>query len=146
MVQRIEQNGLAIFSHAGKLEDFGSFVAWVPERQLGVAVFVNAATPLAVGAGFRALSTFASLSENWQPPRVTAHPRPAYVGTYVDKVAGLRTLRVSLEGEQLVIDYVDGTPVALPFEFGFVFEPGVEQARYVVTAVGVGERLAAATQ
>jgi hypothetical protein len=69
-----------------------------------------------------------------------AHPANAYTGTYIDKAAGLRTLRVSLEGGQLVIDYLDGAPALLPPEFAFVFEPGVEQARYVVTPVGVGER------
>jgi hypothetical protein len=47
---------------------------------------------------------------------------------------------VSLEGDALVIDYLDGAPALLPANFSFAFEPGAAQARYVVTSVGVGER------
>lgn len=141
-VQRFEQSGVTIFSHAGRLEDFTAFVAWSPARQLGVAVFASSGEPRAAGAGFRALSTFLSISENWRPPAGPAHPPSAYTGVYVDDVGSLGRLRVSLEAEDLVIDYLDGPPPLLPANFRFVFERGAPRARYVVTPVGVGRRSA----
>ena len=121
---------------------FTAFVAWSPARQLGVAVFASSGEPWAAGAGFRALSTFLSISENWRPPAGPAHPPSAYTGVYVDDVGSLGRLRVSLEAEDLVIDYLDGPPPLLPANFRFVFERGAPRARYVVTPVGVGRRSA----
>jgi hypothetical protein len=95
---------------------------------------------LVMPAGFRALSTFLSLPPDWQPQQVPAHPLAAYTGVYRDEVGTLGRLRVSLEGEQLVIDYLDGPPPLLPPGFGFAFEPGATRARYVVSPVGVGQR------
>lgn len=139
-VGRVEQSGVTIFSHAGRLDDFSSFVAWAPGRRTGVAAFSNRGDPIVIAAGFRAMSTFLSLSENWRPAAMTARPLAAYVGVYVDEAGTLGRLRVSLEGERLAIDYLDGTPPLLPANFRFVFERGAEKARYVVTEVGVGER------
>jgi len=116
----------------------------LPERQLAVAAFANTADLLPVAAGFRALSTLASLSEDWQPARVPPHPLEDYTGVYVDHVASLRRLRVSLEQGRLVVDYLDGAPPLLTPGFRFVFEPGERRARYVVTPIGVGERSAEA--
>jgi len=139
-VQRVQQSGRLVFSHAGGVEDFSAFVAWLPERHLGVAVFANTSEMLPVAAGFRALSTFASISEDWQPARVPAHPLNDYTGVYVDEVATLGRLRVSLEEGHLVIDYLGAAPPLLAPGFRFVFEPGAHHARYVVTPIGVGER------
>jgi CubicO group peptidase (beta-lactamase class C family) len=141
-VQRFDQSGLTVFSHAGRLEGFSAFVAWLPERQLGVAAFADTAELLPVATGFRALSTFASISEDWQPARVPSHALDDYTGVYVDRVATLGRLRVSLEQGHLVIDYLDAAPPQLTPGFGFVFEPGARRARYVVTPIGVGERSA----
>jgi len=141
-VRRFEHGGLTIFNHPGGLEDFSSFVAWSPERQLGVAAFANrGAIPLAA-VGFRALSTFLSLPEDWRPPPGPAHPLSAYVGVYVDQAGSLGRLQVSLEGDDLVIDYRDKAPALLPANFRFAFESGAERPRYVVTPVGVGVRSA----
>jgi CubicO group peptidase (beta-lactamase class C family) len=139
-VSRFEQSGLTIFSHAGRLEDFSAFVAWAPERELGVAAFANRSELWVVAAGLRAMSTFLSISEDWQPPPGPAHPLSAYAGTYVDDAGSLGRLRVSLEEEVLAIDYLDGPPPLLPANFRFVFEAGASRARYVVTPIGVGER------
>jgi CubicO group peptidase (beta-lactamase class C family) len=141
-VARIEQSGVTVLTHTGRLEDFSSLVAWAPERQLGVAVFANRSDPMVAAIGFRALSTFASLPADWQPPPGATHPLGAYTGVYVDDAGTLGRLRVSLEDGSLVIDYLDAKPPLLPPSFHFVFEPGAAHARYVVTAVGVGERLA----
>jgi hypothetical protein len=141
-VQRDLQSGVSVFSHSGGAEDFSSFVSWSPEREVGVAAFVNRGrVPLAV-VGLRAMSTFLSISEDWQSPPGPMHPLSAYVGVYLDKAGSLGRLRVSLEGEALVIDYLDAAPPLLPPTFRFVFDPGAERARYVVTPVGVGERSA----
>jgi CubicO group peptidase (beta-lactamase class C family) len=141
-VGRQLQSGLTVFDHVGKLEGFSAFVGWIPERQLGVAAFANTSELLPVVAGLRALSTFASISENWQAARVPAHPLRDYTGEYVDHVATLRRLRVSLEDGLLVIDYPAGTPALLPPGFRFEFEPGATHPRYVVSPIGVGERVA----
>jgi beta-lactamase class C len=140
-VVRFEHGGLQILHHSGRLEDFTAFVAWSPERQLGVAALANTGAMFVMPAGFRALSTFLSLSPDWQAPQVPAHPLAAYTGIYRDEVGTLGRLRVSLEGEQLVIDYLDGPPPLLPPGFRFAFEPGATRARYVVSPVGVGQRV-----
>ncbi len=72
-------------------------------------------------------------------------PRPlrAYVGTYVDNKSWLGRLRVRLDGpDRLAFDYLDGPPALLPPSFMFRFVPGEERARFVVTVVGVAERVA----
>lgn len=138
-VKRFEHGGLTFFSHSGRLQDFSAFLAWQPERQAAVAGLANRSELFVVAAGWRAMSTFLSVPEDWQPPG-PAHPLSAYVGIYVDGAGTLGRLRVSLEDGELVIDYLDGPPPLLPANFSFVFERGAPQARYVVTPVGVGER------
>ncbi len=138
-VKRFEHGGVTFLSHAGRLEDFSAFVAWAPERGVSVAGVANRSELFIVAAGWRAMSTFLSVPEDWQPPG-PAHQLAAYTGTYVDAAGSLGRLRVSLEDDALVIDYLDGAPALLPANFSFAFEPGAAQARYVVTPVGVGER------
>jgi CubicO group peptidase (beta-lactamase class C family) len=137
-VQRVQQSGVIVYGHAGGLEGFTSFVGWA--QGLGVAALADRRGSYPIAAGYRALSTFLSLSEDWQPPPGPAHALAAYAGLYVDPAGTLGRLRVSLEGDQLAIDYLDSPPPLLPPNFRFVFEPGSEHARYVVTAIGVGER------
>jgi CubicO group peptidase (beta-lactamase class C family) len=139
-VARFDHDGLTLYNHSGRLEDFGAFVVWSPERNVGAAAFSNGTEPGAVAAGLRAMSTFLSLSPDWRPSRKPAHPLSAYAGIYVDKVGTLGRLSVKLEGNALAIDYLDKPPPLLPARFRFVFEPGTPRARYVVTPVGVGER------
>ena len=141
-VMRFEHGGLQILHHGGRLQDFSALVAWSPERRLGVAALANTSEMVVMPAGFRALSTFLALPHDWQPPRGPAHPLDAYTGIYRDEAGTLGRLRVSLEGEALVIDYLDGPPPLLPPGFRFAFEPGQERATYVVTPVGVGKRVA----
>jgi hypothetical protein len=59
---------------------------------------------------------------------------------YVDQAGSLGRLQVSLEGDDLVMDYLDQAPALLPANFHFAFESGAERPRYVVTPVGVGVR------
>ncbi len=56
----------------------------------------------------------------------------------LQRLALLPRLRVSLEGDRLAIDYLDGPPPLLPVIFRFAFAPGESCAAYVVTAIGVG--------
>lgn len=62
----------------------------------------------------------------------------------LQRLALLPRLRVSLEGDRLAIDYLDGPPPLLPVIFRFAFAPGESRAAYVVTAIGVGRRIAVA--
>jgi CubicO group peptidase (beta-lactamase class C family) len=140
-VGRMKHDGLAIFSHSGRLQDFSAFLAWSPEREVSVAAVSNRSELWVVAAGFRALSTFLSLSPDWQPPNDPAHPLSAYTGIYVDRAGSLGRLSVSVEDEELVLDYLDGPPPLLPATFRFTFDEGASRARYVVTPVGVGERM-----
>jgi len=139
-VERFDQDGLTIFSHGGRLEDSTAFVAWSPERQLGVAAFADTSEPVVFAASLRGLSTFLSISNDWGPPPRPAHPLSAYTGLYVDEAGTLGRLRVGLENGELVIDYLDARPPLLPAAFSFSIEPGADHARYVITPVGVGER------
>jgi len=137
-VQQLDQSGALVYSHGGRLENFTAFVGW--SHGLAVAAFANSNEPYPVVAGYRALSTFLSLSADWQGPPGPAHGLGAYPGLYVDPAGTLGRLRVSREGDGLMIDYPDGDPSLLPASFRFVFEPGAHRARYVVTPIGVGER------
>lgn len=141
-VVRQQHDGLTIYSHSGSLHDFTALAAWVPERSFGVAAFVNGHPqgPSAIAAGFQTLSTFLDLSPNWSPKAEAAHPLQAYAGLYVDRVGTLGRFKVSLDGDRLTMEYLDGPPSLLPANFRFVFDKGSSEARYVVTAIGVGTR------
>lgn len=136
-----------VYNHSGGIQDFSAFVAWVPSRQVGAAAMLSAsnvagATPSAVV--LRGLSLLLDLPDDWRA-NSEGSPRPlrAYVGTYVDRKSWLGRLRVRLdETNQLAFDYLDGPPALLPPTFAFRFLPGEAHARFVVTAVGVGERVA----
>lgn len=136
-----------VYNHSGGVQDFSAFVAWVPARRLGAAAMMNAAnvagaTPSVVV--LRGLSVLLDLPDDWRA-NVEGSPRPltAYVGTYVDRRSWLGRLRVRLDGaDRLAFDYLDGPPALLPPTFAFRFVPGEQRARFVVTAVGVGERVA----
>ena len=135
-----------VYHHSGGVPDFSAFVAWVPARRLGAAAMMNAtnaagATPAAVV--LRGLSVLLDLPDDWrtdvESPR---RPLSAYVGTYVDRRSWLGRLHVRLDGaDRLAFDYLDGPPALLPPTFVFRFVPGEARARFVVTAVGVGERV-----
>jgi CubicO group peptidase (beta-lactamase class C family) len=146
-VDMIHRGDIWVYNHSGGVPDFSAFVAWVPARRLGVAAMMNAtntagATPSAIV--LRTLSVLLDLPVDWRA-HTEGSPRPssAYVGTYVDRKSWLGRLRVRLDGQgRLAFDYPDGPPPLLPPTFVFRFVPGEEQARFVVTAVGVGERAA----
>lgn len=138
---------VSVYHHSGGVPDFSAFVAWVPARRLGAAATMNAtnaagATPATVV--LRGLSVLLDLPDDWRT-NIERPPRPlsAYVGTYVDRKSWLGRVRVRLEGrDRLAFDYPDGAPALLPPTFVFRFVPGEARARFVVTAVGVGERVA----
>jgi CubicO group peptidase (beta-lactamase class C family) len=146
-VAMTKRAGIWVYDHSGGVQDFSAFVAWVPAKRLGAAAMMNAAnvagaTPAAVV--LRGLSVLLDLPDDWRS-NGEARPRPlsAYVGTYVDRRSWLGRLRVRLDGAgRLAFDYPDGPPPLLPPTFAFRFVPGDERARFVVTAVGVGERVA----
>jgi hypothetical protein len=146
-VGMVRRGGVWVYNHSGGIQDFSAFVAWVPARRFGAAAMVNAAqvegaTPSAVV--LRGLSLLLDLPDDWRA-EIEGSPRPlsAYVGTYVDRRSWLGRLRVRREGnDRLAFDYLDGPPALLPPKFVFRFVPGEERARFVVTVVGVGERVA----
>jgi CubicO group peptidase (beta-lactamase class C family) len=140
------RGALWIYSHSGGVQDFSAFVAWVPAKRFGAAAMMNAAsvagaTPSSVV--LRGLGVLFDLPDDWRA-NAEGSPRPlsAYVGTYVDRRSWLGRLRVRLDGtDRLAFDYLDGPPALLPPTFAFRFVPGDDRARFVVTAVGVGERV-----
>lgn len=145
-VDMMKRGGVWVYNHSGGLQDFSAFVAWVPERRLGAAAAMNAtnaagATPSVIV--LRGLSVLLGLPDDWRANAEGTHrPLSAYVGTYVDRRSWLGRVRVRLEGaDRLAFDYLDGPPALLPPTFVFRFAPGEERARFVVTAVGVGERV-----
>lgn len=136
---------VAVYYHSGGLEDFSAMVAWVPARRLGAAAMMNAthaagATPAAIV--LRALSVLLDLPDDWSAREGSPRALSDYVGTYVDRRSWLGRVRVRLDGDQLVVDYLDGQPAPFPATFVFRFVPGEERARFVVTVAGVGERVA----
>jgi|GEM_PF-2463090 len=146
-VDMMKRGGGWVYNHSGGLQDFSAFVAWVPEKRLGAAAAMNAtnaagATPAVIV--LRGLSLLLDLPADWRA-NVEGTPRPlsAYVGTYVDHRSGLGRVRVRLDGpDRLAFDYPNGAPALLPPTFVFRFVPGEARARFVVTVVGVGERVA----
>ncbi|MFL5303939.1 MAG: serine hydrolase [Polyangia bacterium] len=135
-----------VYNHSGGVPNFSAFVAWVPARRIGAAAMMNTtnaagATPASVV--LRALSVLADLPDDWRPGvGRSPHPLAAYAGTYVDRRSWLGCLRVRVDGtDRLAFDYLDGPPAVLPASFAFRFLPGDEHARFVVTPVGVGERV-----
>ncbi len=143
-----QRGSVWVYHHSGGAPDFSAFIAWVPAHRFGAAAMLNAAhaagaTPAAVV--LRGLSALLELPEDWRPEAETSRRRPlsAYVGTYVDRRSWLGRVRVRLDGpDRLAFDYLDGPPALLPPTFAFRFVPGQEHAQYVVTAVGIGERVA----
>lgn len=135
-----------VYHHSGGVQDLSAFVAWVPTHRLGAAAMMNAthaagATPAAVV--LRGLSVLLGLPHDWRSTS-DGSPRPAstYVGTYVDSRSWLGRVRVRLDGEgRLVLEYVDGPPALLPPALMFHVAPGEDRARFVVTAVGIAERV-----
>ena len=141
-----------VFHHPGEVRDFSAFVGWVPARRLGVAAMTNLGRGTMIETvggtlgvvGLRELSVLSDLPADFGP-QLGGSPRPssAYVGTYVDRKSWLGRLRVRLDDEgRLAFDYLDGPPALLPPTFVFRFVPGEARARFVVTVVGVGERVA----
>ena len=150
-VWRTRRGNVWVYHHGGEVQDFSSYVAWVPEKRLGSATAMNlgrGAMVNTIGGSLgvvvlRELSVLLDLPDDWRP-NVERSPRPlsAYVGTYVDRRSWLGRVRVRLAGDRLAFDYLDGPPALLPPSFTFRFAPGENRARFVVTAVGVGERVA----
>jgi CubicO group peptidase (beta-lactamase class C family) len=150
-VWRTRRGNVWVYHHGGEVQDFSSYVAWVPEKRLGSATAMNLGRGAMVNTiggtlgvvVLRELSVLLDLPDDWRP-NVEGSPRPlnAYVGTYVDRKSWLGRVRVRLDGERLALDYLDGPPALLPPSFAFRFVPGQNRARFVVTVVGVGERVA----
>lgn len=142
-VSALTHGGVRVYNHGGNLDDFGAFVAWSPEREFASAAVTNAPRGAPAVAVLRGLSLLLDLPEDWRPSAAGGRrPDTAFVGTYVDRRSTLGRVRVRVDGEQLVYDYLDQRPPLLPTTFRFQFEPGEEQAKYLVTTVGVAERIA----
>lgn len=142
-----KRGGVWVYHHSGGVPDFSAFVAWVPARRLGAAAMMNAtnaagATPASVV--LRGLSVLSDLPDDWRSNVEGSHrPLSAYVGTYVDRRSWLGSVRVRQDSEgRLAFDYLGTPPALLPPAFTFGFMPGDEHARFVVTAVGIAERVA----
>ena len=140
-VYRREIAGVTILSHGGGLVGYSSFVGWVPERQFSVAAMANANGGAPTGASLLLLSTVLGIPANRPADPTPSHPLSDYAGTYVDRFGDLKTLVVSLEDDQLVIDYPEGKPKLLPPTFRFTFSASGRPAQYVVTAAGIGQRV-----
>ncbi len=135
--------GLRIQNHGGNLDDSSAFVAWVPERRFAAGAVSQTPGGAPAVAVLRGLSVFLDLPDDWRPSASgRSHPLTAYLGTYVDRRSSLGRVRVRLDGDRLAYDYVDRRPPLLPAMFRFRFEPGDERAKFLVTAVGVAERIA----
>lgn len=136
-----------LYSHSGGVQNFTAFVAWVPAQRVGAAAMMNAAhtagaTPAA--AVLTTLSVLLDLPSDFRPTAQGA-PRPltAYVGTYRDQKSWLGRVRVRLDDDhRLAFDYLDGPPALLPATFTFRFLPNSPQAQFIVTPVGIAERVA----
>ncbi len=134
--------GLRFHNHGGNLDDFSAYVAWVPVRRFAALAMTNSHGGAPAVAVLRGLSLFLDLPDDWRASADgMAHPLTAYLGTYADRRSSLGRVRVRLDGEGLAYDYLDGPPALLPAQFRFKFVPGDERARFLVTAVGVGERV-----
>jgi CubicO group peptidase (beta-lactamase class C family) len=135
--------GVRVYNHGGGVEDFSAFIAWVPERRFSSFAVANRAGGAPSVAVTRGLSLFLDLPADWRPTASgQSHPLNAYLGTYLDRRSSLGRVHVRLEGERLAFDYLDGPPALLPAKFQFQFGPDDQRARFLVTAVGIGERVA----
>jgi hypothetical protein len=132
---------LAAPAGAVYVEDFSAFIGWSPSRRFGSVAFVNAPGVAPMVAVLRGMSVFLDISPDWKPREDASHALASYAGIYSDPRGGLGRVRVSLEGEHLAYDYPDGAPRLVPAWFRFQFKPDSARARYVVTPVGVGERV-----
>ncbi|HEY0869667.1 MAG TPA: hypothetical protein VGD55_04670, partial [Acidothermaceae bacterium] len=145
-VTMMKVGALWVYNHSGGVPNFSAFVAWVPAKRIGAAAMMNATNVAGATPGsvvLRALSVLVDLPAEWRATAEGPHrPLAAYAGTYVDRMSWLGRLRVRVEGDRLAFDYLDGPPALLPPTFVFRFVPGEVHARFVVTPVGVGERVA----
>jgi len=144
-VTTIQRGAVRVHCHGGNLQGSSAFVAWIPERQfaaLAAATRPGASSAIAV---LRGTSLLLDLPEDWRPTSDgPAHPLQAYVGTYIDPRSKLARIRVSIEQNNLVHEFLDGPPPLLPAKLTFHFAPNNNnQARYVATAIGIAERASA---
>jgi len=143
-VMTLTRVGTRVHYHGGGVENFSAFVAWVPERRFGAAAMLNTFGGGPSIAVLRGLGVLLKLPDDWRAASAERSHRPLsdYVGTYVDRKSWLGRVRVRLEGDdELAVDYLDGTPSLLPASFAFHFVPGDGRARFLATAVGIGERV-----
>jgi CubicO group peptidase (beta-lactamase class C family) len=140
-VTTIQRGTLRVHCHGGNLRGSSAFVAWIPERRfasLAAATRPGAASAISV---LRGTSLLLDLPEDWRPTSDgPAHPLQAYVGTYIDQRSTLGRIRISLEQDKLVHEFLDGPPPLLPAKLTFHFAQDDKQARYVATAIGIAER------
>lgn len=141
-VTTIQRGAVRVHYHGGNLQGSSAFVAWVPERRfaaLAAATTPGGASAIAV---LRGTSLLLDLPEDWRPTSDgPAHPLQAYVGTYIDQRSKLGRVRISIEQNKLVHEFLDGPPPLLPAKLTFHFTPDDnKQARYIATAIGTAER------
>jgi hypothetical protein len=87
------------------------------------------------------LSTLTDLDDNWRPidPK-PSHPLERFVGTYVDRVGALGTVRVQLEDGHLALDVLEAPGEQRAPSVRFEFDKSSPNARYLVTPLGIGHR------
>ena len=131
-------SGVTLLNHSGRSPQFAAAWALVPERHFAAVALVNTnQVPAATVA--RAAQVFLGLAA----PSPQARPLAdwsRYLGQYRDGVGALGSLTVALDGDQLQLRFLDREPVGgLPPQVTFL--PGGVQARFVVTPIGVAERI-----
>jgi CubicO group peptidase (beta-lactamase class C family) len=141
-VTTIQRGALRIHCHGGNLQGSSAFVAWLTDRKfaaLAAATIPGASSAIAT---LRGTSLLLDLPDDWRPTSDgPAHPLQAYVGTYIDQRSKLGRIRISIDQDKLVHEFLDGPPPLLPAKLTFHFAPeDNKQARYLATAIGIAER------
>ena len=132
--------GVTLLNHNGRSPQFAAAWALVPERHFAAVVLVNR-DQVPAPTVFRAAQVFLGLTAAAPTPQA----RPIsdwsrYVGQYRDGVGALGSLTVTLDGDQLRLRFLEREPAGgLPPQVTFL--PGGVQARFVVTPIGVAERV-----
>ena len=140
-VTTIQHGGVRVHCHGGNLQQSSAFIAWVPERHF--AALATATTPGASSAiaVLRGTSLLLDLPDDWRPTsNGPAHPLQAYAGTYIDQQNTLGRIKITVDKDKLIHEYLDGPQPLLPAKLTFHFAKNETQARYVATPVGFAER------
>jgi len=138
---RMPFGDMTLIQHSGRLVHFGSFLAVVPEHDLGVVVLVNRHT-LPATTVFAAIDTLLGLPATPQTTVPLAGTLDALTGCYRDDAGRLGLVAITREGEGLVADMIGPTRTVLA-PTGTFFAVGAESAEYLATSLGIAHRTSA---